>query len=516
MADEWGMDEAYDMLMSPLPYMQASAAQMIRNFGTAAQLMAQSLRQNAAGGEGAGDAGEAMRTQSESHAEWFDQVAANSAHAASRLDTLSGNGHQYQASASTVYHSYKQSIARDAKDPSGASDVHQIHMEQAGSRQLSGTVNDWSSDYSSFTAPKPPPVPTGDGGTYGSGGSGGSGGGGDTVPVSGGGAHQAQASGTGRQAVFVAPAGVVGTGKPRRPVDRGPGVTGSVEVGPDGGEFAGWYKDPRTGYYIDPKTGREYDPASQRWVDPVTGQPFGDVAKYATGLQGLGTESTTGGLLSDVGGAGVLGGAAAPGGAGAFAGLVGSGLAGDPAAVAVGYGGVLPPSLANGSAASSALWNQAGRSLGVNRAVASEMLGREQAARSGRPYMPSTQAQAGQGFGGARNRPGYVTAEDEESALFSSPAARRTGAAAAAEEGEELAAGRMAAGRGGANGRGGAAAAEEEQAAASAAGRRSYLPPSQAGSRSDKDDKRRDRPDWLVEDAFGVDDQPAGAGVLGE
>ena len=500
MTGQWGMDEAYDMLMSPLPYMQASAAAMIRNFGTAASLMAADLRANGARGEGAGDAGAAMRTQSEAHAEWFDQVAANSAHAATKLDALARSGNGYQADAAQIYNTYQQAIQRDQQDHSGANDMHQVTLQQAGSRELSGKVTDWSTDYAAFTAPKAPPVPTANGGQYGGGGTGGGGGGG-TVPVSGSGSgHGVSSSGTQREAAFIVPAGAAAAAgsSGRGKLDRGPGVPGSVEVGPEGGDFAGWYKDPRTGYYVDPQSGREYDPATQRWVDPVTGQPFGEVAKYATGLQGLGPEATTGGLLSDTGAAG----------GGAYA-SVGTGLGGDSAAFAAAYGGALPPSLANGSAASGALWAQAGRSLGVNRAVAAEMVGREQAARAGRPYMPATQSQAGQGLGGARSRPGYVTADEEESALFSSPNRRAATAAAEAEETAAAnAAGRSAAGRK-------VAAAEEGEQAATAQGRRSYLPGSQAGGRTDKDGKRRDRPDWLVDDAFGVDEQPAGTGVLG-
>jgi hypothetical protein len=274
-----------------------------------------------------------------------------------------------------------------------------------------------------------------------------------------------------------------------------PGTT-SVEVGPDGGDFAGWYRDPRTGYYVDPATGREFDPVTSRWIDPVTGLPFGDVTQYSTGLQGIGPASTTGGLLADTSAtvgtsaAGLSGAGGLAGAGGGFAGLFSDG--GNTAGIAGAYGGMLPPSLSSGSAAAGSLWQQAGRSLAVRQQVATNLLAREQAARAGRPYLPPTQAGMGAGAGGGRGgRPGYLTADEEEAGLFSS---RGSAAARGARAGVE---------------------AEEEAPGAAASGRRTYLPPSQAGA--GKDDKKRgaDRPDWLVDDdVFNPD--PAPSGVLGE
>jgi hypothetical protein len=132
---------------------------------------------------------------------------------------------------------------------------------------------------------------------------------------------------------------------------------------------------------------------------------------------------------------------------------------------------MLPPSLASGSAASSSLWQQAGRSLAVKQDVAASLVAREQAMRAGRAYLPPTQAGMGAGglSAGRRSRPGYLTAEESEAGLFSS--------------------------RG---------------------NRRAYLPPTQAGT--GKEQKKRpagDRPDWLVDDdVFSID--PGPSGVLGE
>jgi hypothetical protein len=462
---KYSIDEAYDMLMSPTPYTQSSASAMTRNFGTAAQLMSVHLRQTAASASGAGDAGTATAEQAELHAGWFDQVAANSSDAANAIDTLVQAGNEHQATAQTVYSGYQQALATDSgPNPSGAADMNVIHQSANGSNILSQAVDEWGASYSGLKMPSAPPPPSG-GGSAGTGSgaapsSGTTSGGG----FSGGNYSAPTTSGSGDPGLLAPIAVTVGTPPV---IDRGPGVPGSVEVGPDGGEFVGWYHDPRTGYYVDPNTGREFDPVSNRWIDPVTGLPFGDVTKYATGLQGLGGPSTTGGLLAETTGAAGTG----------LAGLSGGGLptlftGSNPTAVAGLYGGVLPPSLAANSAASSALWQQAGSSLAVKQDVAASLVAREQAIRAGRAYLPPTQAGFGAGAAGAgsRSRPGYLTAEEDEAGLFSSRGATR----------------------------------------------RAYLPPSQVGGKEEKKKKRSgERPSWLVDDdVFGVD--PAPSGVLGE
>jgi hypothetical protein len=457
---QYSIDEAYDILMSAAPYSQSSGGAMLRNFAAAAQLMAGHLRTAGTSASGAGDAGAATQAQAERHAAWFDQVASNATEAAGKLDSLAATGNAHQATAEEYYQNYQQALQRDSgPSASGSDDMNVIHQSMNGSTVLSAAVSDWGSAYSSFKMPEAPPPPTTGGARPAASGS---------APT---GTQYTGGTGTHPTSHFTGPGAVltsVGTVVSSTPViDRGPGVPGSVQVGPDGGEFAGWYKDPRTGYYVDPATGREFDPVTNRWIDPVTGQPFGDVTQYATGLQGLGGASTTGGLLADTT---ATAGTSAAGlaGSGGFAGLFSGGNA---TAVAGWYGGMVPPSLSSGSAAASSLWQQAGRSLAVKQDVAASMLAREQAVRSGRAYLPPTQAGAGAGGagGGRRARPGYLTAEEEEAGLFSS--------------------------RG---------------------GRRAYLPPTQAGN--GKDEKKQpagERPDWLVDDdVFGA--EPAPSGVLGE
>ncbi|SHG12447.1 hypothetical protein SAMN05443575_1437 [Jatrophihabitans endophyticus] len=545
---EWGIEAAYQLLMSPTPYSQASASAMMRNFSSAAQLMAQHLRQTGATASSAGDAGVAAQQKAEAHAAWFDQVASNSGLAADHLDRLVTTGNEHQATAEEVYAGYRQAVASDTgPNPSGEQDKAVIVKSQNGSRVLSAAVNDWGDKYSGFTAPAPPPVPKSAGahparGTTG----GGSASGGATGSGTGG---RSDGS-TGDADGLLVPSGGYGESGTSTPThDRGAGVAGSVEVGPDGGDFAGWYRDPRTGYYIDPQTGREFDPATSRWVDPVTGKPFGDVTQYATSLQGLGPAATTGGLLSDTG-AGAVGGA----GGGSFGGLFAGGGATGAAGVSGAYGGVLPPSLVTGSAGSGSLWRQAGRTVDVKAQMAANLVAREQAVRSGRPYLPPTQAGLGAGAATAagRTRPGYLTADGEEASLFSSRAKAasgglgRVGALGAAAEEEGAAAAAVRAGRlpgalrsgataagvgeeagmvgsvgsrvggpaGTGTGRAGSVAAAEESAAAGA-GRRPYLPPTQAGAAGEDKRRGRERPDWLVEDdAFTVEGRANG--VLGE
>jgi hypothetical protein len=444
---KYTIHEAYEKLMSATPYAQSSGGAMLRNFAAAAQLMAAHLRDTGASASSAGDAGAATQEQAERHASWFDQVATSATDAAGQLDALADQGNAHQATAQTVYSSYMQAVERDSgANASGWDDKAVIMQGANGSNTLSAAVDDWGAAYAGFKMPAPPPVPTTGG----------------ARPTSSGGASigTQYSGGTG-----TAPT-TWSDGSTATFIDRGPGVTGSVEVGTDGGDFAGWYRDPRTGYYVDPATGREFDPVTNRWIDPVTGLPFGEVTQYATGLQGLGGASTTGGLLADTtatAGTGVAG----LTGAGGFAGLF---APGNGTAVAGWYGGMLPPSLASGSAASSSLWQQAGRSLAVRQEVAASLLAREQAARAGRAYLPPMQGGMGGGAAGSRRgRPGYLTAEEAESRLFSSQT-----------------------------------------------GRRAYLPPTQAGQ--GKDEKKKpaaDRPDWLVDDdVFGPD--PAPSGVLGE
>ena len=71
-------------------------------------------------------------------------------------------------------------------------------------------------------------------------------------------------------------------------------------------------------------------------------------------------------------------------------------------------------------------------------------------------------------------------------------------------------------GAGGARGQTAGGAAARAGAAGSQSGNRSYLPPTQAGHGEDRKDRRRKRPDWLVEDDVWSANVEGGPPVLGE
>ena len=127
-------------------------------------------------------------------------------------------------------------------------------------------------------------------------------------------------------------------------------------VGPEGGDFAGWVRDPDTGYLVDPATGQEYDPVTGRFVDPVTGKPFGDVRQYVSRLEGLPGTSGPAGLLAD-----------RPGGIGLMP--TGGGLAPSPNL----FGGAVPPSLFMSNPAVAQLRATARNSMAAKAYAANEL-----------------------------------------------------------------------------------------------------------------------------------------------
>ncbi|RZS43093.1 hypothetical protein EV193_10269 [Herbihabitans rhizosphaerae] len=148
----------------------------------------------------------------------------------------------------------------------------------------------------------------------------------------------------------------------------GPAPASSAVAGPEAGDFAGWVRDPRTGHLVDPASGQAFDPGSGRYIDPLTGKPFGEVAQYASRLEGLsaGAPATS---------------------AGGIAPLATAGTGSAPV-----YGGVIPPSLSPTNPAAAQLQQRAAQQLAANAAAA-----RQYAAASGHPYPPP----AGGGYAGA-------------------------------------------------------------------------------------------------------------------
>jgi hypothetical protein len=154
------------------------------------------------------------------------------------------------------------------------------------------------------------------------------------------------------------------TGQPGVPA---PAAAPPLVVGPAGGDFAGWVRDPRTGFLLNPATGQEFDPLSQRWVDPVTGRPFGSVVTQVTRLEGV-----TPGLVtrSDLG---TL------------------------------FGGTLPPSLEPANPAADQLRAQALDTMAVRAYMARHLAGSGAAPGAG----DASPTRSGAGHSGPANRAGY-------------------------------------------------------------------------------------------------------------
>jgi hypothetical protein len=531
----YGYYQAKDVIESGQPYSLESVATAWRNF-------AEALRNASAHTQGTSDKVteqygtpyQAFGDRAAPMANWMTGVSTNADAVASGLSNASTTGSSAQMTMYQEDYQYGQDVDRIV-GPEGALSVGRINAierrEAQAATVLNGEIDKWSAAYNAFqpgaigsapttTGPGGNPhvtsTGTGTGGTTRTGGTDG-----PSQLINTGGTHDT--GGTDDTAV--------GGGK-----DGSDGATDfphSSVIGDDGGDFAGWVKDPRTGFLIDPTTGQEFDPTTGRWIDPVTGKPFGDVVQYASRLEGLNGGGTSG--LLGTGGGNV-------GTSPLFNGVGGSGggLAGM-------YGGVLPPSMAANNPAANQLRQNAADSMAA-KAYAAQQLAMKEAAQGGRPYLPPTQAGMAGGMpgggraGGGRgsrlvtepagtwtNRAGRRGAAGEEPLLSGGRGAgRRGGRAGAGLAGEEPllggTSGRNAAGRAGARGRTPTGEPFEEGMAGGRAGRgtgagtnrSSYLPPMQGGQAGNERDRKRKRPDWLVEDDVWSVNQNAGPAVLGE
>jgi hypothetical protein len=548
-----GYFEAIDIIDSGAPYRLARAAATWRNFAealrnAAGQLQGTADRVTAQYGtpyQNFGDRAAPLAT-------WMTGVSTNADAVASGLSAASTTGSSAQTTMYQERYSVDQYVERivgpEGVMSMGRASAIRFREAQAATR-LNGAIDQWAAAYDAFQPGTIAPAPTrttsgsaagsgtatGSGATTGSGG----GGGGSAALLSGGGgvAGRLTGSGTGTSGGAGSLVGSGGGG--------GTDFPDSSVVGPDGGDFAGWVRDPRTGFLIDPETGQEFDPVTGRWIDPVTGKPFGDVVQYATRMEGLNGGVNTGTGLLAGGGTGV-------GLSPLLSGSGGTGLAGL-------FGGILPPSLAATNPAASQLRQTATDSMAA-KAYAAQQLALKEASQGGRPYLPPTQAGM-LGFGGSRTgqRSRLVT---EPGATWTSRAGR-TGSGGAVEEEPLLGPGSRGAagGRRGAAGRGGAFGMVEEEPllggstaaggsgrgagragprgrtaglpgepfeegagvtgarggrGSGSAGSRAYLPPMQAGQAGHEEQRNRKRPDWLVEDDVWSADQQAGPAVLGE
>ncbi len=261
--------------------------------------------------------------------------------------------------------------------PPGSSPTAQAQLREAentATRQLNAEIDTWSGVFDGITVAAVPPAP----GTSGTPGPGSPSRPGPAQTMTGPGAPVETTAATptmGDQDGPVAAEHGIDAGRPTSPV-----------VGTEGGDFAGWVRDPTTGYLVDPATGREFDSTTGRWIDPVTGRPFGEVAQYASRLEGL------------------HGGLSAPGSP-----IIGSGVGSGGSGVGHGgynyaalYGGTIPPSLVASNPAALQLGQQAARHLDAKSFAAQQLAARE-AAQGNRTFAPPV-AHGGSAEGAPINR----------------------------------------------------------------------------------------------------------------
>ncbi|MFI5913172.1 hypothetical protein [Dactylosporangium sp. NPDC051541] len=457
---------------------------------------------------------------------WMNNVSGYATEVAEGLSKASTTGSQAQMTMYEESYAFSSDVDRIV-GPEGALSVGRAQAierrENQAAQVLNAELTKWTAAYNAFQPGALDSAPTraGSGSAdNGAGGSGGNGGGGGAQPVSNDGNGNGNGNGNGAAAAIVG-VGTVGAGT----TTTGNGTQvgngqfpGSSVVAPGDGDFAGWVKDPRTGYLIDPTTGQEFDPTTGRWIDPVTGKPFGDVEQYANRLEGLDGGNPATGLL---GGAPGLTPALAGGGGGGGGGLTGL------------YGGLQPPSLAPGNPAALQLQQQAADRMAA-KAYAAEQLALKEASQGGRPFVPPMQGGMAGGLDGGRGANRRRSLITEPESTWTNRGLARTlgrggggggrGFSGGVAEEPMLGAGSGAAARANATSRGRAGRLPGEPmepvagrgTSGQAGGRNSYLPPTQAGAADERREKRRKRPDWLVEDDVWSSGQQAAPSVLGE
>jgi hypothetical protein len=599
--------ELYDSILSAKPYTVRDVATTWRNFAEAlrsASSSTQSTSNNVTAQDG--QPYQNFGARAAPIASWLNGVSGNADQVAAGLSNASTTARSAQMTAAEENISFGQDVDRilgpeDALSV-GRSNAINRRQEQA-TAVMQEQIRVMSDAYNAFQPGTVGAAPTtngggsttanvGSGNASGSTGAGGSGGG--SAGLVSGGAGSGGADGN-----TIRPVGDPAGPQTANPIANG-GATSdfpdSSVIGNDGGDFAGFVRDPRTGFLINPATGQEFDPISGRWIDPLTGRPFGDVVHQAARLEGL-TGGTTGGLFGN-----------GPGTVGLTPTLPGGGGGGGPSSILPGmFGGVFPPSTSPNNPAARQLQQSALDRMAA-KAGAARQLALSEAAQGGRPYLPPTQAgggalpsgrrslarvrmmgepestwtgrngRTGSGAGsngsGQRLMPGggggmpvgggqssrkqqksrkeafpggdgegrLIDESDNGSdvgkaALIGAGTVGAVGIAGAAlsrglggggggagvapliPPNGGVAGGTTAGGRGrtGGSGVSGQPGAGSGRAAAGgAAARRPYLPPMQAGQAGEKDSRKRQRPDWLVEDDIWSAGTSAGPAVLGE
>lgn len=367
--------EAARLLLTGEPTRMQNVATNWTGFASACKLAAQNI--SGVSGNVTAQHGQAYQnfgSRAEGVAQWLNAVAGIAEEVAEGLTRAGGTGSTAQFRRDEIVRDHENHTAgiraMDAVAnaftaeplPPGGSPTAQAQVreaENAAAQQLNVEIDKWSAAFDGFTVAAVPPAP-GPSGTSDPGGPSG------PAPIQVG-AGPATPSGTA--------AGIPTGGDQAAPVVAGHGIGGNHPISPvvsaEGGDFAGWVRDPTTGYLVDPATGREFDPTTGRWIDPVTGQPFGELTQYAARLEGLHGGVPAQGLLATGSGVGLASGGPAYGGYN-FAAL---------------YSGAIPPSLAASNPAALQLGQQAARHMDVKSFAAQQLAARE-AAQGARPFVP--------------------------------------------------------------------------------------------------------------------------------
>lgn len=326
-----------------------------------------------------GQAYQYFGSRAEDVAQWLTVVAGIAEKKAEELRRVGAAGVTAQFRRDEIVRDYENQVAGiRAMDaiahaftaeslPPGGSPTAQAQLrdaENAAARQLNAEIDKWSAVFDEITVATVPPAP---------GPSGTSDPGSPSRPappqtLADPATPDGTATGTstvGGQATPVVTDHGIGGSPPMSPV-----------VGTEGGDFAGWVRDPTTGYLVDPATGREFDSATGRWIDPITGRPFGELTQYASRLEGLHGGLPGQGLLATGGGVGL-----------ASSGLASSGPTYGGYNFGALYGGAIPPSLAASNPAALQLGQQAARHMDVKSFAAQQLAARE-AAQGARPFVP--------------------------------------------------------------------------------------------------------------------------------
>ena len=378
-----GYSDLYDSILSAKPYTVRDVATTWRNFAEAlrsASSTTQTVSDNVTAQDGAPYQNFGKRAAPV--ASWMNGVSSNAEQVASGLSTASSTASSAQMTAAEEDISFGQDVDRilGPQDALSMGRMNAINRREAqATAVMQAQITKMTGAYDAFQPGTIGAAPT----TNSSGspnaqvGSGTNSGTTGTNGSNTGNASLIGSSGNQNNSIND-PAGPQGN----NPVTNGGSTSDfpdSSVVGNDGGDFAGWVRDPRTGFLINPATGQEFDPITHRWIDPLTGRPFGDVVQQATRLEGLTGGGAQPGLL-----------APGPGTVGLAPTLNGGGSSNLPGM----FGGLFPPSTSPSNPASRQLQQTALDRMQA-RAGAARQLALSEAAQGGRPYLPPTQAGMG-------------------------------------------------------------------------------------------------------------------------